>query len=69
MQIKDGYKCINCKKFVEKGNNVYIFKNMNDVLVSACGLNCVEEYKEKDVKVLKNKIYKLKNQNIEKDVW
>lgn len=68
--MKDGYKCANCGRFIEgKGSDVYVVKDMNDINLPTCKISCGEEFKQKEIEKLKNKIDKIRNQRVEKELW
>lgn len=67
--METGYRCINCKKFTEKGNDVYIVQDINNINFPACSIKCAEKFKQKNIERLQNKIDEIKNKNIEIDKW
>ena len=67
--MKDGYRCAKCGVFSDKGSKVYIAKGDNDVFFPFCTLNCAKLFKSKLIQKLEDKIEKIKNEDIEEDIW
>lgn len=67
--MKSGYRCIECGKFVEKGNKVYIVKNEQEVCYPACTVECGKKFIQKELDSIRKRVKKLKEQCIEEDIW
>lgn len=68
--MREGYKCISCWNFIEgKGSDVYIVKGMDGLYFPTCSVECAENYKQKSIEGLKDRIDQVKNQEIERSVW
>lgn len=67
--MRDGYKCACCGDFVDKGLDVYVVKGIDEIYFPTCSIKCAEHFKKKNIDILKDKIERIKNQSIEKEIW
>lgn len=67
--MKDGYRCTSCGVFVDKGSDVYIVKGNDEIYFPTCSAKCAEYFKKENIEILKDKIERIKNQSIEKEIW
>ena len=45
--MRDGYKCACCGDFVDKGLDVYIVKENDEIYFPTCSTKCAEYFKKK----------------------
>jgi len=64
------YKCENCKVDKKIGDDVYLVESafMNRFMPT-CSKECAEEIKQIEIKMLQDKIDKIKNNKILKEIW
>lgn len=63
------YKCRNCKTIKDIGDDVYIVDKPNGFSVPTCSKECAEVIKQEIIKDLEDKLNKIKNTEIKKEIW
>lgn len=64
--MESGYKCAECKEFIEKGSVVYVFQDLDERYYPFCSMSCVDKFKKKEIEQLNDKIKKIENRQAEK---
>ena len=70
MIVISNYKCVNCGVIKEEGSSVYFINSLDDFLPSpTCSQECAREENELNIKILEDRINKIKQTIIIEEMW